>query len=101
MLSPHEFTTLMIVKNAPDQIEPDREELHTLLERQLVIVELLASGHGRFRITPDGHAVLQAFSRIHWVRSLDHHEMVDETDSTMVGSRLGNSGKRSATADRT
>jgi hypothetical protein len=65
MLSPHEFTTLMIVKDAPDQIEPDREELHTLLERHLVIVERLASGHRRHRITPHGHAVLQAISRIH------------------------------------
>jgi hypothetical protein len=64
MLSPHEFTTLMIVKNAPDQIELDRAELHTLLERHLVAVEL-ASGHRRHRITPHGDAVLQAISRIH------------------------------------
>jgi hypothetical protein len=45
MLSPHEFTTLMLVKQTPDEIELDRAELRTLLERQLVIVELLASGH--------------------------------------------------------
>jgi hypothetical protein len=37
MLSPHEFTTLMMIKDAPDQIEPDREELHALLERELVV----------------------------------------------------------------
>jgi hypothetical protein len=65
MLSPHEFTTLMLVKDAPDQIEPDRQELHTLLDQHLVVVELLVSGHRRLRITPHGHVVLQAISRIH------------------------------------
>lgn len=65
MLSPHEFTTLMMLQNAPDQIEPDRDELHALQERHLVIVELLASGHRRLRITPHGHALLQAISQIH------------------------------------
>jgi hypothetical protein len=65
MLSPHEFTTLMLVKDAPDQIELDLDELRILLERQLVIVELLASGQRRPQITPHGHAVLQAISRIH------------------------------------
>ncbi|MFL9959275.1 hypothetical protein PQR65_38475 [Paraburkholderia nemoris] len=64
MLSPHEFTTLMLVKDAPDQIEEDRAELHTLLEHQLVIFELLASGRRRPRITPQGHAVLKAVARI-------------------------------------
>jgi hypothetical protein len=65
MLSPHEFTTLMLVKDAPDQIEPDRQELHTLLDQHLVVVELLVSGHRRLRITPHGQVVLQAISRIH------------------------------------
>jgi hypothetical protein len=65
MLSPHEFTTLMLVKDAPDQIEADRAELHTLLEHQLVIFEILASGHRRLLITPLGHAVLKAVARIH------------------------------------
>lgn len=65
MLSPHEFATLMMVKDAPDQIEPDRHELHTLLEHHLIIIELLASGHRRLRVTPHGHAILQAISRIH------------------------------------
>ena len=64
MLSPHEFTTLMLVKDAPDQIDTNRAELHTLLERQLVIFELLASGHRRPRITPQGQALLNAVARI-------------------------------------
>ncbi len=44
MLSPKEFATLMLVKAAPDQIDMCREELDTLLERQLVALEDLASG---------------------------------------------------------
>jgi hypothetical protein len=65
MLSPHEFSTLLLVKEAPDQIELDRDELHALLEHQLVTVDLLASGHRRPRITPYGHAILQAVLHIH------------------------------------
>jgi hypothetical protein len=64
MLSAHEFTTLMMVKHGPDQIE-NRDELHTLLERRLVIVQRLASGQRRLRITSQGHAVLKAISRLH------------------------------------
>ena len=63
MLSPHEFTTLMLVRDAPDQIEADRAELHTLLKHQLVIFELLASGQRRPQITAQGHAVLRAVAR--------------------------------------
>jgi uncharacterized protein YqgQ len=54
MLSPREFGTLMLVKAAPDQIDLDREELDVLLERQLVELEDLASGHPRPRLTLDG-----------------------------------------------
>ena len=64
MLSPHEFTTLMVVKDAPDQVDPERVELRTLLERKLVILEPLTSGRRRPRITPDGCAVLKAVARI-------------------------------------
>lgn len=63
MLSPHEFATLMLVRSAPDQIGLDREELDTLLERQLVELEQIASGRSRPRLTGDGHAVLQAVTR--------------------------------------
>jgi hypothetical protein len=52
MLSPHEFTTLMLVAAAPEQIDLDRDELDTLLERQLVALEPLASGAQRPRLTP-------------------------------------------------
>ncbi|KAA0997954.1 hypothetical protein FVF58_46750 [Paraburkholderia panacisoli] len=65
MLSPHELTTLMLVEDAPDQIEADRAELRTVLEHQLVIFEMLAPGHRQPRITPQGQAVLKAVARIH------------------------------------
>ncbi|CAB3797397.1 hypothetical protein LMG28138_04238 [Pararobbsia alpina] len=42
-----------------------RLDPHTLLERQLVRVELLHSGHQRLRTTLHGDAVLQAISRAH------------------------------------
>jgi len=64
MLSPHEFTTLMLVKAAPDQIGPDREEIHTLLTHQLVNVELQTTGQRQLSITPQGQAVLKAVGRI-------------------------------------
>ncbi|MGU7774652.1 hypothetical protein ACV229_31315 [Burkholderia sp. MR1-5-21] len=64
MLSPHEFTTLMLVNDAPDQIETNRDEIHTLLEQHLVIFERVASGHGRPCITPEGHAILKAVARV-------------------------------------
>jgi hypothetical protein len=63
MLSPHEFATLMLVKDAPDQIDLDRAELDILLERQLVALEQLASGHLRPCLTFDGDFVLQAVGR--------------------------------------
>ncbi|SAK89488.1 hypothetical protein AWB75_06183 [Caballeronia catudaia] len=63
MLSPHEFATLMLVSAAPDQIDLAREELDTLLERQLVELEQIALGRSRPRLTGDGRAVLQAVTR--------------------------------------
>jgi hypothetical protein len=64
MLSPHEFATLMLVKDAPDQMELDRTDLDVLLERQLVSLQRLASGHPYAEITVNGHAVLKAVARI-------------------------------------
>ncbi|RQS57836.1 hypothetical protein DID96_36475 [Burkholderia sp. Bp8963] len=64
MLSPHELTTLMMAWNAPDQIESRREELFTLLERQLIAIDPLASDDRHIQVTAEGHAVLKAVSRI-------------------------------------
>jgi len=64
MLSPHEFTTLMLVNDAPDRIETNRDEFHSLLKHHLVIFEGEASGHRRPCITPEGQAVLKAVARV-------------------------------------
>ncbi|MFD1554889.1 hypothetical protein ACFSHT_04490 [Paraburkholderia silviterrae] len=65
MLSPHEFATLMLVKDAPDQIDLTREELDVLLERQLIAMEQLASGMHRPCLTDDGDFLLQSVMRVH------------------------------------
>jgi hypothetical protein len=65
MLSPHEFATLMLVKDSPEQIDLTREDLETLLERQLVAMEQLASGIQRLWLTHDGDSLLQTIRREH------------------------------------
>jgi len=64
MLSPHEFATLMLLKDAPDSIDLDRSDLEALLERQLVTLEQIAHGQPRPLITINGHSVLKAAARI-------------------------------------
>ncbi|MEX3628601.1 MAG: hypothetical protein VB138_03040 [Burkholderia sp.] len=59
MLSPHEFATLLLVKDAPDQAEMEREELDALLEQQLVRLEALGSGR-RYCVTESGDAALRS-----------------------------------------
>ncbi|WP_321873200.1 hypothetical protein [Burkholderia ubonensis] len=63
MLSPHEFAALMLVKSSPDQIDMSRDELDTLLEQQLVVLERLVSGARRPRVTNDGDLLLRAMTR--------------------------------------
>jgi hypothetical protein len=55
MLSPHEFATLMLLKDAPDLLS---------LDRQLITLENLASGQQRPLITDDGQMFLKAAARI-------------------------------------
>ena len=64
MLSPHEFATLILVRDAPDQIEAHRAELDTLLERELVALDEAERGIPRPHITPNGNSVLEAFARM-------------------------------------
>ena len=64
MLSPHELTTLMLIDTAPEQIEPGRIELRTLLAYELVALESLAPGFDRPRVTPQGQAILHAVGRM-------------------------------------
>ncbi|WP_322057457.1 hypothetical protein [Paraburkholderia sp. J63] len=65
MLSPHEFATLMLVKDSPDQIDLTREELDVLVEHQLIAMEQLASGIHRPCLTDDGNSLLQSITRMH------------------------------------
>jgi len=58
----HEFATLMLIKDAPDQIELGRAELDTLLQRQLISLRNLASGRPRPHVTRDGDSMLKAVS---------------------------------------
>ncbi|MEX3691318.1 hypothetical protein AB3X91_06815 [Paraburkholderia sp. BR14263] len=60
MLSPHEFATLMLVRQAPDQLDMDRAELDALLERQLVMLEHCAEGARRAYLTGKGRTFLDA-----------------------------------------
>ncbi|WP_353557357.1 hypothetical protein [Paraburkholderia terrae] len=64
MLSAHEFAALMLVRDSADHIA-GREELGTLLERQLVAMERLAGGAVRPRITEDGESLLRHLAFIH------------------------------------
>jgi hypothetical protein len=64
MLSPHEFATLMLLKDAPDLASLDSFDLEALLDRQLVTLEQLASGQQRPLITHDGQMFLKAAARI-------------------------------------
>lgn len=63
MLSPHEFATLMLVREAPDQLDMNRSELDALLERQLVMLEHRATGTPRVHLTTRGQRYLDA---LHW-----------------------------------
>ncbi|NPT62361.1 hypothetical protein [Paraburkholderia elongata] len=65
MLNPREFATLMLVKDAAEHAELDRADLETLLERQLVKLEKLASGHQHPCITESGYFLLNAVTQLH------------------------------------
>jgi len=67
VLSPHEFAALMLVKNAPDQIERDRIDLAALLERDLVSFDHPDGNRRRPALTASGHSVLDAAAR-YWSR---------------------------------
>nr|WP_081079163.1 hypothetical protein [Burkholderia territorii] len=60
MLSPHEFATLMLVREAPDQIDMNRTELDALLERQLVMLEHCTPGRRVAHLTHKGRWMLDA-----------------------------------------
>ncbi|WP_321814882.1 MULTISPECIES: hypothetical protein [unclassified Paraburkholderia] len=62
MLSHHEFATLLLLKDAPERIEPDRLELGALRDLQLIAVDP-AAGLPGLRVTARGDAMLRAIAR--------------------------------------
>ena len=63
MLSPHEFATLMLVREAPNQADLNRADLDALFERQLVAFEKLTSGCTYLNVTDQGHSFLRALTQ--------------------------------------
>ncbi|EIN00949.1 hypothetical protein WQE_11486 [Paraburkholderia hospita] len=64
MLSPREFASLMLLKDAADPMSLDSADLEALLECQHVTLEPLASGLQRPRVTDDGQLFLKAVARV-------------------------------------
>ncbi len=64
LLSPHEIATLMLVRHSAEQIDMNRSELHTLLERRLIALEQREGGHRRLSLTMTGRQLLEAVGRI-------------------------------------
>ncbi|WP_296660469.1 hypothetical protein [Paraburkholderia sp.] len=60
MLSPHEIATLMLVRHSPDQIDMNRTELDTLIERRLLALEQRTEGRLRLSLTKTGRQLLEA-----------------------------------------
>lgn len=54
----------MLVRHSPDQIDMNREELDTLLERQLVALEQWKEGHRKLALTTAGRSLLEAMGRL-------------------------------------
>ena len=65
MLSPHEFSALLLVARASDLRELDPDDLASLVERQLIALEQLAPGSRCPRLTADGDSVLRTIAKRH------------------------------------
>ena len=63
MLSPHEYATLMLVKDCPEQIDLTREELDVLIKRHLITMEQPLPGTHCPCLTNDGNALLRNIKR--------------------------------------
>lgn len=65
MLSPHEIAALMLLERNPRSDELDLGDLDALVERQLVLLEKLASGQVHGRLTAQGRSMLKSVGRFH------------------------------------
>ena len=57
MLSPHEFATLMLIKDATSQSDFDRADLIALADREFITIAVCHTSTPP-RLTERGHAVL-------------------------------------------
>jgi len=62
MLSPHEFAALLLVGGKRDLDGVDRDDLASLVERQLVALDKLVTGP-QLRLTERGACVVRAVTR--------------------------------------
>ncbi len=62
MLSPHEFAALLLVGGERDLDGIDRDDLASLVERQLVALDKLVAGRP-LRLTERGESVVKAATR--------------------------------------
>ncbi|RQR53081.1 hypothetical protein DIE21_11040 [Burkholderia sp. Bp9140] len=63
MLTAHEFAALFLVHRAPEQIQPDSDDVVALVEQQLIEMRLDASGASRPALTAGGLSVVQCMQR--------------------------------------
>ncbi|MEX3791300.1 hypothetical protein [Paraburkholderia sp. BR14374] len=61
MLSPHEYATLVLVRDAPAQIDRERGEFKTLLEQRLIELEWNGEDGGLPVLTGQGRTLLETF----------------------------------------
>lgn len=64
MLSPHEISALMLLETNQHLDNLDLDDVSALCERQLVLLEKLASGDAQVRLTEQGHSVLRSVERV-------------------------------------
>ncbi|HEY4353800.1 MAG TPA: hypothetical protein VGN31_21415 [Paraburkholderia sp.] len=65
MLSPHEFSTLLLVRDSPEQIDTKNSHLFALVTRELVVLAPSADGSEAPLLTQTGQRVLCALGTDH------------------------------------
>lgn len=63
MLSPHEFATLVLVNEAPEQADLNFADVGALMANQLVTLVELGPNGGRPQVTLQEYLLLKAFGR--------------------------------------
>jgi hypothetical protein len=71
MLSPHEFSTLLLIEHSPFQVEPRSTDLANLQREKLVRIETGAGGELQVRLTSRGYEVLGRLQRF-FTRQTDY-----------------------------